>query len=60
MFSKDICNNCGCSPCNCSSSLIKPNTVYNLATSITNTVPGPQGPEGDTFIPQLSDDVFDI
>lgn len=54
------CSECGCVQCNCNQNgrLIKGNTVNNLAVSNTTTIPGPEGPEGDTYVPTESDDVF--
>jgi len=57
MFNK--CNKCGSCNCTCGS-LIAPNIVNNLSTSITNSVPGPQGEQGDSFVPEESDDIFTI
>lgn len=55
------CNSCGNSVCSCSSNKsIAPNQVYNLATSYTTTIPGAAGPQGDTFVPIESNDLFTI
>jgi len=49
--------------CNCNQGhnrLIQSENVNNLSTSIITSVPGPAGPEGDTFTPEESDNIFTI